>query len=106
LVKILLTYEPAIRLTAFAGVFVVMALWELLGPRRCQTVGRLKRWPGNLGIVAVDTVLVRLVFPVAAVCTAMFAEMHGWGLFHMGARPGYMRRCNTDTGPHGRRLMR
>jgi sterol desaturase/sphingolipid hydroxylase (fatty acid hydroxylase superfamily) len=90
LVKILLTYEPAIRLTAFAGVFVAMALWELLGPRRCQTVGRLKRWPGNLGIVAVDTVLVRLVFPVAAVGMAMFAETHGWGLFQMGAAPEWL----------------
>jgi len=52
-------------------VFVVMALWELGLPRRELTVGRLGRWPGNLGIVAIDTVVVRVLFPTAAVGVAL-----------------------------------
>ena len=55
-----------------------MALWELLAPRRRQDVGRGRRWPSNLGIVAVDTRLVRLVFPTAA--AYLLAQ---WALAHV-----------------------
>jgi len=75
-------YEPYIRLGAFGGVFVAMAIWELFGPRRKQAIGRSVRWPSNLGVVVVDTLLVRLVFPITAVGLAVAAEAHGAGLFH------------------------
>jgi hypothetical protein len=88
--KILLTYEPAVRLGAFAGIFAAMALWELLAPRRRQAIGRLTRWPGNLGIVVLDTALVRLVLPTAAVGTALLAETQGWGLLHARAAPAWL----------------
>jgi sterol desaturase/sphingolipid hydroxylase (fatty acid hydroxylase superfamily) len=77
----LLAYEPILRLSAFAGIFALMALWELRAERRRQQIGRARRWPGNLGIVAIDTLLVRLVFPTAAVGVALLAEARGWGLF-------------------------
>jgi sterol desaturase/sphingolipid hydroxylase (fatty acid hydroxylase superfamily) len=79
--------EWAIRLAAFAGVFAVMALWELWLPRRPLSVGRRPRWPGNLGIVALDTVLARVLFPTAAVGVALICEARGWGLFHWLALP-------------------
>lgn len=79
--------EPLIRLGAFAGIFAAMAIWELVGPRRVQTAGRLRRWPGNLGIVAFNTVLARLIFPTTAVGLALVAEARGWGLFHSFALP-------------------
>jgi sterol desaturase/sphingolipid hydroxylase (fatty acid hydroxylase superfamily) len=75
-------YEPFIRLGAFGGVFTVMVIWELVGPRCKQAIGRGMRWPSNLGVVMVDTLLVRLVFPVTAVGLALVAETHGWGLFN------------------------
>ena len=74
--------EPLIRLVAFAGIFAAMALWEVLAPRRDQRLGRGTRWPSNIGIVVLDTVLVRLVFPTTAVGLALVAEARGWGLFH------------------------
>ena len=52
---VLFAYEPYVRLAAFGGVFTVMAAWELIGPRRKQSVGRGWRWPNKLGIVALDT---------------------------------------------------
>lgn len=76
----LLANEPAIRLTVFAGIFVVMALWERLAARRPQAVPRRRRWPANLGIVVIDTLLVRVAFPVAAIGVAQLAEAGGWGL--------------------------
>ena len=87
--EVLLTHEPAIRLGAFVGIFAGMALWELLAPRRRQAIGRIKRWPSNVGIVVLDTFLVRLLFPTAAVGVALFAELHGWGLFHMLEAPAW-----------------
>jgi len=74
--------EPTIRLTSFLLVLVVMAIWELLAPRRPLTVSKGLRWFSNLGIVAIDTALLRLVLPVAAVGTAMVAEQRAWGLFN------------------------
>jgi sterol desaturase/sphingolipid hydroxylase (fatty acid hydroxylase superfamily) len=79
--------EPLIRLGAFAGVFVVMAGWEVLTPRRPQTVGRNWRWPNNLGVLAVDALLVRVVLPITTVGVALVAEAHGVGLFNMIALP-------------------
>jgi sterol desaturase/sphingolipid hydroxylase (fatty acid hydroxylase superfamily) len=83
----LLAYEPFLRLGAFAGVLSLMALWEVLRPRRSQLVGRGRRWPGNLGVVALDTVLVHILFPTAAVGLALIAEAKGWGLFNALAFP-------------------
>jgi sterol desaturase/sphingolipid hydroxylase (fatty acid hydroxylase superfamily) len=90
LVDALFTSEPAVRLGVFAGVFAAMALWELLAPRRRQAIGRLRRWPSNLGIVLLDTLLVRLVFPVAAVGVAVLAEARGWGLFQPLEMPAWL----------------
>ena len=85
----LFAYEPLIRLGAFAGVFVVMAGWEVLTPRRPRTVGRNWRWPNNLGVLAVDALLVRVVLPITTVGVALVAEAHGVGLFNMIALPAW-----------------
>ena len=86
----LLAYEPAIRLAAFAGVFAVMAAWEWIVPRRKQAIGRTWRWPNNLGVVVVDALLVRILFPTAAVGLALIAEAQGFGLFNMVAFPWWI----------------
>jgi sterol desaturase/sphingolipid hydroxylase (fatty acid hydroxylase superfamily) len=85
--ELLLGNEPAIRLFAFAGIFAVMAAWEIAAPRRHQRIGRGTRWPSNIGVVVLDTVLVRLLFPTTAVGLALVAEAQGWGLFHALALP-------------------
>ena len=83
----LFAYEPLVRLAAFAGVFGVMAVWELLRPRRRQATGRNWRWPNNLGVLAVDVVLVRILLPITAVGLALIAEARGFGLFNLIALP-------------------
>jgi len=82
-----LSPELVIRLGAFACVFGLMALWEVLAPRRKLSVGRGRRWPSNLGIVAVDVVLVRVLIPTAAVGVALIASGHGFGLFNLTSWP-------------------
>jgi sterol desaturase/sphingolipid hydroxylase (fatty acid hydroxylase superfamily) len=78
----LLTAEPAVRLGCFLGVLALVALWEALAPRRAQAIGRLTRWPNNLGVVVVDTLALRLLFPTAAVGLALAGEARGWGLLN------------------------
>jgi sterol desaturase/sphingolipid hydroxylase (fatty acid hydroxylase superfamily) len=77
-----LSHEPTIRLGFFLGVFVVMALWELAAPRRAPLVSKVLRWSSNLGLVALNTVLLRLLFPLAGAGLAAFAAEHGWGLLN------------------------
>ena len=86
----MLPYEIPIRLAAFAGVLVLMAAWELLAPRRQQATERPLRWSSNLGIVVLDTVLVRILVPTTAVGIALLAEQRGWGLFHAFALPAWI----------------
>lgn len=85
-----LAAEPLIRLGVFAAVLALLMAWELLAPRRQPTVGRWRRWPGNVGVVLIDTLLVRLLFPTAAVGLALVAEAKGWGLLNLVAAPDWL----------------
>jgi sterol desaturase/sphingolipid hydroxylase (fatty acid hydroxylase superfamily) len=78
----IMSNETPIRLGLFFGVLAVMALWEWLAPRRALTVSKVLRWSSNLGIVFLNTLLLRVLFPAAAVGMAMFAHSRGWGLFN------------------------
>lgn len=83
----ILTNEPMLRLGVFLGVFAVMATWELVAPRRPHALSRRARWPGNIGIIVLDTLIVRLLLPAAAVGAAIAAATHGWGVFNLIAWP-------------------
>lgn len=86
--QIILGQEPVIRLSFFLGVLVVMALWEVAVPRRRMEIPRLLRWSNNLALVVVDTLVVRVAFPVAAVGFAVLAQGNGWGLLNQFDLPG------------------
>lgn len=86
----LMQHEPGVRLAAFSGVLVLMLAWELLAPRRALANPRLVRWGNNLGVVVLNTVLLRLVFPAAAVGVALLAESRGWGVLAMLELPGWL----------------
>lgn len=77
---IILSNEAAIRLVSFCFILAGMAAWEVIAPRRRLQLTRMARWPHNLGIVVVNTLLVRVVFPTAAVGMALYAQSRGWGL--------------------------
>ena len=78
----LLSTEPFVRLAVFGSTLAAMIVWEFLAPRRDEKIGRWARWPSNIGVVVLDTVLVRLLFPIGAVGLAMLAESRGWGLLN------------------------
>jgi sterol desaturase/sphingolipid hydroxylase (fatty acid hydroxylase superfamily) len=86
----LLQHEGAIRLVSFACILAVMAGWELLAPRRPLHESKAVRWVSNLGLVVVDTLLLRLLFPVLAVGMATLAAQEGWGLLNRTALPAWL----------------
>lgn len=83
----MLANEQTIRVSFFIGVLLIMALWEVAAPRRQREIPRLLRWSSNLGIVIIDTLLVRLAFPIVAVGLAIMAQERGWGLFNVIEAP-------------------
>ncbi|HEY9201622.1 MAG TPA: sterol desaturase family protein [Gammaproteobacteria bacterium] len=80
--EFILGNEPIIRMSFFFGILAVMAVWEVLAPRRALTVSKSLRWGSNLGIVVLNTLILRLLFPAAAVGLALFVREQGWGIFN------------------------
>ena len=83
-------HEPAIRMSAFFGIFAIMAIWEFLAPRRRLTTSKWVRWGNNIGLVFLNSFLLRLAFPAAAVGMALLAQERGWGLFNVLEVPGWV----------------
>lgn len=82
------SYEPGIRLGVFLTAFLVLAAGEAMIPRRARAVVRRRRWPTNLALVALNTLVVRMALPVTAVGMAVLVEQRGGGLLHaMGPLP-------------------
>jgi len=87
---LILQYEPQIRLGFFLGIFAIMALWEIIAPRRRLKAAKAVRWANNIGIVVLNSVVLRLLFPAAAIGMAVFAQEHGWGLLNYYQAPAWL----------------
>jgi sterol desaturase/sphingolipid hydroxylase (fatty acid hydroxylase superfamily) len=72
--------EALYRFAPFAGVFLALAVWEALAPRRQLMVSRPKRWFSNLTLATANSLLVRLVIPLSAVSLAAWLTEQKWGL--------------------------
>jgi sterol desaturase/sphingolipid hydroxylase (fatty acid hydroxylase superfamily) len=78
----MLENEAAIRLGFFLGTLTVLALLERMAPRRVLSTPKPARWFANLGIVTVDTLMVRVLFPVLPAGFALLCRQEGWGLLN------------------------
>jgi sterol desaturase/sphingolipid hydroxylase (fatty acid hydroxylase superfamily) len=83
-------HEVAIRLGFFFGILVPVALGEVFFPRRVLRTGKAVRWLSNLGVVVIDTLAVRLLFPIIGVGVAMAAQEQGWGLLNVLTLPAWL----------------
>lgn len=75
----LVTNEGALRLGGFAGVLALLLVLQWLRPLRGDGRGQ-RRQATNLLLIALDTVLLRLAFPVLAVGLALQLESQHFGL--------------------------
>ncbi len=81
-----MNHEITIRLGFFFGILILLAILELVKPRRNLLTSKKLRWFNNLVIVLLDTVIVRMLFPLVPVSMALLTQERGWGLFnHLGA---------------------
>ena len=87
--ELITAHETAIRVGSFFGVLILMAVWEILAPRRASTISKIVRWGNNLGLVVFNSVLLRLIFPTAAVGVTIFASEHSWGLLNYVQLPSF-----------------
>ena len=83
--------EPIIRLAFFIVILIAVGIGETLLPRRKRSLTRLTRWPGNLGIAALNTLMLRILFPITAIGVALLGEERGWGVLNAFAIPEWIR---------------
>jgi sterol desaturase/sphingolipid hydroxylase (fatty acid hydroxylase superfamily) len=84
-----------LRLAVFVVIFVVMALIELVLPKRTLITSKGRRWLTNLGISVTASVLLRLMaglaVPVAAIAAAFYAQQNHIGLLNNVAWPEWVK---------------
>mgnify|MGYP002785523141 FL=1 len=86
----MLAHEAGIRLGVFLAVLLALIALERVRPWRAVRPLGMRRWPHNLGLAVLGSVLVRAVVPAAAVGAALWAEGRGIGLFPALGAPGWV----------------
>lgn len=79
--------ETTLRFIFFFGIFAIVALGEIVAPRRQLTTGKGMRWFTNMTMVALDTAIVRLLFPTLPVGIALLVGHRDWGFLNYANVP-------------------
>ena len=85
-----MTQEEFLRIASFFSVLAIVALWEIITPRRPLTTHKGQRWFANLSMIAIATLLVRFTFPLLPVGMALMAQERGWGILNFAAVPPWL----------------
>jgi len=75
-------YEIPIRIGCFVAIFIGMAVFELISPRRVLTTSKIIRWFNNLSMHALNSIMVRGFSPIIPITMAVLAAKGGWGLLN------------------------
>jgi sterol desaturase/sphingolipid hydroxylase (fatty acid hydroxylase superfamily) len=82
--------EQIIRLSFFFGALVLVAVWEVIAPRRALTDSKARRWFTNLSLVMINTAVVRIFLPFLPIGMAYMAREQGWGILNMIVLPTWI----------------
>lgn len=82
--------EAGIRLGFFLTIIFLVAVGEILAPRRPLTTSKASRWFANLAIIALNPVSVRMVFPILPAALAVLASERQWGLLNNVTLPFWL----------------
>lgn len=85
----MIDHESLIRLISFLSILLLMLGLQSWWPRRTMQQG-IRRWPANLGVVVIDTLVLRVLYflfqflaiPAGAMAVALWAEQSGIGLLN------------------------
>lgn len=75
--------ESSIRLSFFFGIIIIMTTLEYIIPRRKLLISKSTRWFNNITLVFLNTLIIRILFPTAAVGVAIFANNNNIGIFNL-----------------------
>ena len=76
----LIAYAAPIKLAVAALLLASLAGLQWAAPTRGDA--SLSRWRVNLGVIAIATLVTRLLLPVSAIAAAIWAQTRGLGLFN------------------------
>lgn len=79
---ILTTNEAYVRLGIFLGLFIAIAVAETIFPRRVRSYPKSTRWFNNLSITFLNTITLRLLFPLVPVGFAAYSTEKGFGILN------------------------
>ncbi len=85
------SYGSWIRLGLSVGGVLVFLFFELIVPYRPSTVSKVKRWAINLGMTAMNSILLTVVFAGAIISVAAYAGTEKAGLLNMADMPQWFR---------------
>jgi sterol desaturase/sphingolipid hydroxylase (fatty acid hydroxylase superfamily) len=71
-----------LQIAVFFGLFVLLAGAERLVPRRTGHPQRRVRWPANIGLTALNLVLLGAL-PLSFISAAQWASIEGWGVLNL-----------------------
>jgi len=74
--------DQELRTYAFIAIISTVIFWEFMANKRPLQQSKVKRWLNNFGLIAVDTVVVKLLLPAGAFGVAIWAEDNGYGLLN------------------------
>jgi sterol desaturase/sphingolipid hydroxylase (fatty acid hydroxylase superfamily) len=82
--------ESYLRIAVFAGVLIVVALGEVISPRRPLVDSKAMRWFTNFSLLVIGTALIRLTLPIMPLAVAQLSLSRGWGLFNLVNSPAWL----------------
>jgi sterol desaturase/sphingolipid hydroxylase (fatty acid hydroxylase superfamily) len=78
----LIANQSIIRLLCFMTILVIIAIWEIIAPRRTLTISKVYRWINNLGLVFINNLVLKFIFPITTTAVALWAANNGLGLIN------------------------
>ncbi len=88
--EFIIKHEKIVRMSFFFGMLAIMAVWEMVAQCRKLTLSKPIRWANNLGIVFLNSYVIHLLFPAAAVGLALLVNAQGWGLLNYYSIPFWL----------------
>jgi sterol desaturase/sphingolipid hydroxylase (fatty acid hydroxylase superfamily) len=71
-----------LRLSVFLFTAVILSLAEFFFSYRKRRLPRLARWPANIAIVMIDSLVARWILPIGITGVALWAKSNNFGLFN------------------------
>ena len=75
--------DPNIRLSFFLGGLIIFSSLEFFFSYRKRNLSRTIRWPANLGIIFLSSIIIKLLIPAGLIVFANNAASSSIGLFNI-----------------------